>query len=118
MDAAETDVFGPVGWPPGRGMVLSVAGVRRLRGLVAGMDRVETGRARPWKVVRHAHGADPYMTAVEVCSAHSSREAAERARVRARAKMVRRQGHEAAAVWVWSVVCDHAGLVSVERVRR
>jgi hypothetical protein len=112
MSAEETDVFGPEETAVVGGTALSVSGVRRLRGLLAGMavDGV-VGPVRPWKVVRHARGADVFVAAVEVCSVHENETLAVRSLARARSKMVRRDGHAAAARWAWSVVCDHGGLL-------
>ena len=111
MVASETDVFGPAVGPVVGGTVLSVVGVRRLRTLLAGADEVAGRvRRRPWKVVRHAPGADVFVAYEEVCSTHASEETALRARARAKARVVG-GGSEAAMRWAWSVVCDHGGLL-------
>jgi hypothetical protein len=91
---------------------LSVDGVRRLRRLVqlhgpvvASQGRQQT-RPRPWKVVRHDPGVDPFHRLVWVYSSHTTELAAIRGRDRVKAAMVRAAGHEMAARWTWSVVND------------
>lgn len=115
IGAAATDVFGARPEPERGPTPLSVEGVRILRVLI------ETHRARmrarqrprPWKVVRHKHGVDPFHRAVCVYSAHTTESAARRARDREKAAMVRAAGYEVAAAWEWSVVQDPAGLLAV-----
>ncbi len=113
MLASETDVFGTVVAPVVGGTVLSVTGVRRLQALLAGAGALGRVRRRPWKVVRHAPGADVFVACEEVCSTHASEEMAVRARARAKAQAVRRDKVDAKR-WAWSVVCDHGGLLGAE----
>ena len=114
MVAEETDVFGAAEVSVVGGSVLSVAGVRRLRSLLAGAEVQGRVRRRPWKVVRHAPGADVFVACAEVCSVHASEELALRARARVKAATVRRDGAQSARGWAWSVVCDHGGLLGAE----
>jgi len=114
--AAVTDVFGAPEPATGPGTVLSVEGARHFRSLVeAGAAKAprSTSRRRPtpWKVVRHAHGADPFVSREWVYSAHPSERAARQARDRVRGVMVRASGHQAAAKWAWSVVGDPVGVL-------
>jgi hypothetical protein len=98
--------------------VLSVAGVRRLRALVAvGLAKAGPAReaSRLWKVVRHRPGADPFERAAEVCSAHGSEAAASRARDRRRVRLEREVGRAEAARWRLSVLADHAGTLGEPR---
>jgi hypothetical protein len=116
MAAAVTDIFGVPEPPSGPPTVLSVDGARRFRSLLeAGGSRsgVTTTRRRPkpWKVVRHAHGSDPFECRQWVYSAHTTELAARRARDRVRAVMVRSSGHSEAAKWAWSVVADPVGVL-------
>ncbi len=108
-------MFGPAAVPVVGGAVLSVAGVRRLQGLLARAEAPGRVRRRPWKVVRHAPGADVFVACAELCSAHASEEMALRARARVKAAAVRRDGAAEAKRWAWSVVCDHGGLLGAER---
>jgi len=109
------DIFGkrPEVGPP---TALSVDGVRRLRHLVqlhgpAATPRRQQTRPRPWKVVRHDPGVDPFHRLVWVYSSHTTELAASRARDRVKAAMVRAAGHEMAARWTWSVVNDPASVL-------
>jgi hypothetical protein len=113
--ALATDVFGErvvSEWAP---TPLSVEGVRGLRVLMDG-HRDKLGvrrRPRPWKVVRHRHGVDPFLRRARVYSSHTTEQAASRARDRERTVMIRLSGYETAARWAWSVVHDPAGLLPV-----
>jgi len=114
--AAVTDIFGVPEPPSGPPTVLSVEGARRFRSLLeAGGSRSRSTsvrrRPKPWKVVRHAHGSDPFECREWVYSAHTTELAARRARDRVRAVMVRASGHAEAAKWAWSVVADPVGVV-------
>ncbi len=115
--AAVTDIFGTPEPAMGPVTVLSVEGARRFRSLVeAGTTKAPPSasprrRPRPWKVVRHAHGADPFVSREWVYSAHPSEKAARQARDRVRGVMVRASGHQAAAKWAWSVVSDPVGVL-------
>jgi hypothetical protein len=114
MPAGVTDVFGTPEPTLGPGTVLSVEGVRCFRSLLAAKAPPAGSRrrrARPWKVVRHAHGSDPFDCREWVYSCHTTELAAGRARDRLRAVMVRASGYAAAAKWAWSVVNDPAGVV-------
>jgi len=110
-----TDLLGVPEAAPGPSLVLSPLGLRRLRSLVdASLQAAGPRPDRPpklWKLVRHRHGADPYLHRAEVCSAHTSESAAGRAREKARARFVRAAGHAEATGWAWSVVADPAGMV-------
>ena len=117
--AAATDVFGErVGtdWDP---TALSVDGVRRLRALIdTHRDKLTTRRrARPWKVVRHKRGIEPFHRVVRVYSAHTTESAARRSRDKEKAAMIRSSGYDEAAKWEWSVVHDPAGLLGVSAPR-
>jgi hypothetical protein len=112
-----TDVFGG-GARPADAMALSVEGVRHFRSLVdahevAGRKRTRKppAKPRPWKVVRHAVGVDPFQSREWVYSSHPSEVSARRARDKVRSVMVRASGYETAAAWAWSVVHDPAGLL-------
>jgi len=115
--AAVTDIFGTPAPATGPDTVLSVDGARRLRSLVvaaaakAPRSTAPRRRPRPWKVVRHAHGADPFVSREWIYSAHPSEKAARQARDRVRGVMVRASGHQAAAKWAWSVVSDPVGIL-------
>ena len=117
MSAAETDVFGVPAAADGPATVLSVEGARHFQRLVepaaarSGVRRSSRRRPRPWKVVRHAHGADLFECREWVYSAHTTELAAERARNRVRATMARASGWSEATRWAWSVVHDPAGVV-------
>jgi len=116
MAAAVTDIFGVPEPPPGPPTVLSVEGARHLRSMLeaGGSGSGSTSprrRPRPWKVVRHAHGYDPFECRQWVYSAHTTELAARRARDRVRAVMVRASGHGEAAKWSWSVVADPIGVL-------
>lgn len=115
IPAAATDVFGvPVAleWAP---TALSVDGVRRLRMLIeAQLGKTPTRRRpRPWKVVRHKHGVDPFRRVIQVYSSHTTESAAHRARQREQAAVIRVSGYEVAGRWEWSVVHDPAGMLAV-----
>ena len=117
-----TDVFGEAPPPVGPATTLSVEGMRRFRVTLDALPpRTEPpkrrGRPRPWKVVRHNHGIDPFQGLEWVYSAHTTELAARRARDSARAIMVRASGYETAARWSWSVVNDPAGLLVNRSVR-
>ena len=117
VPAALTDVFGTEDEAPAAATILSVEGVRRLRGLVAiGLSKADgaPGRPRPWKVVRRAHGGDAFASSALLFSAHAGKDSAVRSRDRERAKVVRAEGHAAAGGWVWEVVYDPAGLVNAD----
>jgi hypothetical protein len=117
LPVAFTDILGRPGDECGDdGSLLSVAGARRLRALLtvalakSGPSRPSS--PRPWKVVRHRPGADPFRHCAEVFSAHSTEAAAVRACERHRAKLVAAIGQAEAGRWSISVLCDHAGLVT------
>jgi hypothetical protein len=115
ISAAVTDVLGVGEAKGGREVVMTVEGARRLRSLVEAAKAKappSTSRRRPprpWKVVRHAHGADPFVSREWVYSAHPTEGTARRARDRVRAVMARASGHAEAGRWAWSVVEDPAG---------
>jgi hypothetical protein len=113
VPAEATNVFGERPEPQA-GTVLSVEGVRQMRRLVLANPAVDSAPARqasgkPWKVVRHETGIDPFHRLVWLYSSHVSEQAARKARDRAKAAAVRSAGHEMAARWSWSVVNDPAG---------
>jgi hypothetical protein len=64
---------------------------------------------KPWKVVRHDHGVDPFARLAWVYSAHTTELAARRARDRVKAVTIAAESYEEAARWAWSVVHDPAG---------
>jgi len=68
-------------------------------------------RPRPWKVVRHKAGVDPFHQVLELYSAHTTEQAAVRARDRVRAAAIGTAGYEVAARWEWAVISDPAGLL-------
>jgi hypothetical protein len=116
IDADVTDVLGASPTPEtSSATVLSAEGVGRLRVLVEAQERNAVvrprrrGRPKPWKVVRHAHGVDPFEQREWVYSSHTTELAARRARGRVKAVMVRASGWQTAAAWAWSVVYDPAG---------
>ena len=117
MIAADaTDVFSEATAANEVATTLSVEGVRRLRALADGRRAVHDSKAtkrrpRPWKVVRHAIGVDPFQSREWVYSSHPSEVSARRARDKVRSVMVRASGYESAAAWAWSVVHDPAGLL-------
>jgi hypothetical protein len=113
--AAATDVFGVRPKPEWAPTPLSVEGVRRLRLLMeAHLGKSATRhRPRPWKVVRHRRGVDPFHRAICVYSSHTTERAACRARDREKAEVIRASGYEVAASWEWSVVHDPAGLLAI-----
>jgi hypothetical protein len=110
VPAGATDVFGAGQEPsPARpATTLSVEGVRVLRSRVGRSGAPRAGR-KPWKVVRHARGVDPFDRLEWVYSAHTTERAALRARSRVRAVMARASGEAEAARWMWSVVHDPDG---------
>ncbi len=118
IGAAATDIFGV---PPATigEAVMTVEGTRRLRALLeAAAAKAPTPPStsrrrppRPWKVVRHALGADPFTSREWVHSAHPTEAAARRERDHLRRAMVRASGHEAAGRWAWSVTEDPAGVL-------
>jgi hypothetical protein len=108
-----TDIFGERVAADGDPTPLSVEGVRRLRALID-THRDKLGRRRrprPWKVVRHKRGIDPFHRVIRVYSSHTTESAARRARDREKATIVRSSGYAVAAKWDWSVVHDPAGLL-------
>ena len=111
--AADTDVFGEPAGSVLAATPLSVEGVRRFRVLLEARLVGVAGRrrARPWKVVRHKTGVDPFHQVLEVCSSHPTEQAAVRARDRVRAAVIKTAGYEVAARWEWAVVHDPAGLL-------
>ena len=114
--ANATDVFGAGGvLPAPLTTTLTVEGVRSLRTQVersSGSARPSSGRAKPWKVVRHRHGVDPFDRLEWVYSAHTTERAAQRARDQARAVLARSSGEAEARRWAWSVLDDPAELLS------
>jgi hypothetical protein len=113
VPAAATGVFGALDVPVAV-TTLSVDGVRRLRTAV---DRAtpragRRGRAKLWKVVRHAPGADPFERLEWVYSAHTTPSAAQRARDKVRATLARSSGEAEAARWAWTVVHDPRGVLT------
>jgi hypothetical protein len=111
--AADTDIFGVPQSPVVAPTALSVEGVRRFRMLVdARLVRVTVRRRpRPWRVVRHKTGVDPFHHILELFSSHTTEQAAVRARDRVRAAAIKTAGYEVSARWEWAVVNDPAGLL-------
>jgi hypothetical protein len=114
VPAAATGVFGALDSPVTVTTTLSVDGVRRLR---AAVDRAtppaeRRGRAKPWKVVRHTPGADPFERLEWVYSAHTTASAAQRARDKVRSTLARSSGEAEAARWAWTVVHDPRGALA------
>jgi hypothetical protein len=116
MPVSATDVLGPPESGARPSLVLSALGLRHLRALVG--TRLEAagpllpGQPKLWKVVRHRHGADPYVTWAEICSSYTGEAAARRSAEKERASFVRSAGHKEAANWSWSPVFDPAGMVA------
>src|SRR5205823_2079022 len=84
---------------------------RRRTDMAGGASTNRGRRPKPWKVVRHEPGADPFRRREWVYSAHGSEAAARRARDQVRATMARASGYRAAEAWCWSVVHDPDGLL-------
>jgi hypothetical protein len=120
--AAATDALGDESGRSPAATVLSVEGVRRLRALVGGHEAANGSgrrqRARPWKVVRHPRGTEPFQRPIRVFSSHTSEAEARRARDRVRAGTVRAVGYEEAARSAWTVVHDPGGLLAVSPPER
>jgi hypothetical protein len=112
---AVTDIFGEPRMREGVATLLSVEGARRLRVLVEVHQKkvVTKRRPRPWKVVLHGRGIDPFHRVLRVYSAHTVESAARRSLSREKTAMVRSSGYEIAASFDWSVVHDPAGLLVV-----
>jgi hypothetical protein len=108
-----TDVFGEPVIREGVPTIVSVEGARRLRALIEVHREKVAGRRRPrpWKVVMHRRGIDPFHRALRVYSSHTVETAARRALSHEKAAMIRTSGYEAAARFDWSVVHDPAGLL-------
>ncbi len=109
VSASATDVFGAGQAPSWQATTLSVEGVRVLRSRVGRSGDSPRACRKPWKVVRHARGVDPFDRLEWVYSAHTTERAALRARSRVRAVMARASGEAEAARWLWSVVHDPDG---------
>ncbi|MGD0876384.1 MAG: hypothetical protein ABSA14_15575, partial [Acidimicrobiales bacterium] len=111
-----TDILGGSSEKSSGDSLLSVDGARRLRALLtvalAKSGPSRSSSPRPWKVVRHRPGADPFRRCAEVFSAHSTEAAAVRACERHRAKLLAAIGQAEAGRWSISVLCDHAGVVT------
>jgi len=123
IEAALTDVFGESDSEAVvHGGVLSVGGVRRLRAIVdpALARAAQPGRPqpRPWRVVQHSHGADPFGSSARVLSSHSDERSALKARERERTKLVRSEGHVAGRASLWRVIYDPAGLLSPDEHKK
>ena len=114
VPAGATGVFGVMEALGGAMTTLSVDGVRRLRAAVdratgSTLPAARRGRAKTWRVVRHAPGADPFEELEWVYSAHTTPAAAQRARDKVRATLARSSGEAEAARWAWTVVHDLRG---------
>jgi hypothetical protein len=114
LPAAATGVFGALDASVIVTTTLSVDGVRRLRAAVGWVTppAERRGRVKPWKVVRHTPGADPFERLEWVYSAHTTASAAQRARDKVRATLARSSGEAEAARWAWTVVHDPRGVLT------